>query len=190
MARFLDVFARAAEGAPASADHTAAALASVSSNGQPSARMVLVRRIDPAGFLFFTNYESRKAAEFAVQPSAALCFYWYWIEQQVRIEGRIAQATPAESDEYFATRPRGSQIGAWASQQSRPLAERKELEERYLATERQYEGRVVPRPPFWGGYRLRPERIEFWTAGTYRLHERDVFTRDENRRWTMVSLYP
>lgn len=190
IARFLDVFARAAETAPPPADHSAAALASVSGDGRPAARMVLVRHVDPHGFLFFTNYESRKAGELAAQPSAALCFYWFWIEQQVRIEGRVERATPAESDDYFATRPRGSQIGAWASLQSRPLTDRKVLEDRYRALEEQYDGRPVPRPPFWGGYRLRPERMEFWTAGTFRLHERHVFMRTADGRWTSTLLYP
>jgi len=118
-----------------------------------------------------------------------LCFYWPWLDEQVRAEGLLAKVPPPESDEYFATRPRGSQIGAWASSQSEPLANRSDLEAKYFDVERQYEGIVVPRPPHWGGYRLTPDRIEFWKAGQYRLHDRVVYTRTENG-WDIQSLYP
>lgn len=188
---FGDLFARAASRAPASpVDHTAAALATATREGRPSVRMVLVRRFDPHGFLFFTNYGSRKADELLSNPAAALCFYWFWLEEQVRIEGRVERATATESDEYFATRPRGSQIGAWASVQSHQLGARSELEDRYRTIEQQYAGEEIPRPPFWGGYRLRPQRIEFWKAGTYRLHERLVFTRTDTGSWDSEFLYP
>jgi pyridoxamine 5'-phosphate oxidase len=187
---FAAVFARAGSAAPPPpADHTAAALATSDMTGRPSVRMVLVRRFDADGFLFFTNYESRKAGDLETNPHAALCFYWYWIEQQVRVEGSIARATAAESDDYFASRPRGSQLGAWASRQSHVLPSRAELETRYRAVEDQYEGRPVPRPPFWGGMRLIPERLEFWSSGSFRLHERLVYMRD-GAHWKAELLYP
>jgi pyridoxamine 5'-phosphate oxidase len=189
MTAFGAVFARAAAGAPALADHTAAALASADLQGQPAVRMVLVRRVDADGFVFFTNYESRKAHELEANPRAALCFHWFWLDEQVRAEGRVRRATAGESDEYFASRPRGSQIGAWASQQSRPLGDRAELEERYRAYEQQFEGVDIPRPPFWGGYRLVPDRVEFWRAGSYRLHDRLVYRRDGDA-WVTGALYP
>src|SRR5690606_23214348 len=116
------------------------------------------------GFGFYTNYDSRKGRELRENPWAALCCYWPWLDEQVRIEGPVSVAPPDDSDAYFATRPRGSQIGAWASRQSEPLSSRDELEARYEALAREYEGREIPRPPFWGGYRLRAERIEFWRA--------------------------
>jgi pyridoxamine 5'-phosphate oxidase len=187
LARFVALFERAArEGA---FDHTAATLATVSKGGQPSARIVLVRGVDERGFTFFTNYRSRKARELEANHAAALCFYWPWIDEQVRAEGRVARVSAEESDAYFATRPRGSQIGAWASDQSEPLASRRDLEQRYADLERQYDGSHVPRPPHWGGFRLTPVRIEFWKAGTYRLHDRTVYTRD-GQRWTVEALNP
>jgi pyridoxamine 5'-phosphate oxidase len=190
VAAFAEVFARAAARAPsAEADHTAATLATADARGRPSARVVLVRHFDAAGFVFFTNYTSRKAVELDANPLACLNFHWYWLEEQVRIEGPVTRATPDESDAYFATRPRGSQIGAWASRQSAVLATRGELEARYRELDARYEGQPVPRPPFWGGYRLLPEQIEFWKAGTYRLHDRTLFTR-EGTGWKVEGLYP
>jgi pyridoxamine 5'-phosphate oxidase len=187
---FAEVFARAAATAPAPpADHTAVALATTDRDGRPSVRVVLVRHVDHAGFVFYSNYESRKASELETNPRAALCFYWYWIEEQVRVEGPVTRATPEESDAYFASRPRGSQIGAWASQQSRALSNRAELEDRYRALERQFANAVVPRPPFWGGYRLIPESVEFWVAGAYRLHDRVLYTREAGG-WKTQVLYP
>ncbi len=185
--RFRDLYARASAGAPF--DPAAVVLATASSDGRPSARVVLLRRVDELGFGFYTNYDSRKGRELRENPWAALCCYWPWVDEQVRIEGSVSVAPPADSDEYFTTRARGSQIGAWASRQSAPLASRDELEARYEALEREYEGRDIPRPPFWGGYRLRPERIEFWRAGRYRLHDRLVFLR-EGAGWRMSTLYP
>ena len=127
---------------------------------------MLVRTADEHGFVFFTNYRSRKAREIEENPAGGLCFYWPWLDEQVRAEGRLEKVSPAESDRYFATRPRGSRIGAWASAQSEPLSNRSDLEKpRYFDVERQYQGAVVPRPPHWGGYRLTPDRIEFWKAG-------------------------
>ena len=187
MARFAALFARAADNAPF--DHTAAALATANGQGAPSARIVLVRTVDERGFAFYTNYHSRKGREIEQNPAAALCFYWPWLDEQVRAEGRLERVSAAESDEYFATRPRGSQIGAWASSQSEPLANRSDLEARYFDVERHYEGAVVPRPPHWGGYRLSPHRIEFWKAGQYRLHDREVYTRTGDG-WETETLYP
>jgi Pyridoxamine 5'-phosphate oxidase (EC 1.4.3.5) len=151
--------------------------------------MVLLRAFDDHGFVFFTNYGSRKALELETNPQAALCFYWYWIEQQVRVEGKVIRATREESDAYFQSRPRGSQIGAWASKQSQPLAARGELDERYAAVAREYGDGPIPRPEFWGGYRLIPHSVEFWTAGTFRLHERRLFTRVADG-WREQWLYP
>jgi pyridoxamine 5'-phosphate oxidase len=187
MARFTALFARAAEKAPF--DHTAATLATAGTGCAPSARIVLVRTVDERGFVFFTNYQSRKAREIEQNAAAALCFYWPWLDEQVRAEGRLEKVSAEESDRYFATRPRGSQIGAWASAQSEPLASRSDLEARYFDVERQYEGTAVPRPPHWGGYRLTPDRIEFWKAGQYRLHDRVVYTRTADG-WETQTLNP
>ena len=158
-------------------------------NTNPSVRIVLLRHFDADGFVFFTNYASRKAGELEANPRAALCFYWYWLEEQVRIEGVVARVTGEESDAYFATRPRGSQVGAWASRQSQALSSRAALEAGYREREAEFAGREVPRPPFWGGYRLAAERIEFWRAGTYRLHDRLVYTRDGGG-WRTERLFP
>ena len=185
--RFHEVFARAAQNAPY--DPVAVTLATATPDGRPSARVVLLRRVDEHGFFFYTNYESRKGRELQANPRAALCCYWPWLDEQVRIEGEVEKASAKDSDDYFAGRPRGSQIGAWASPQSAVVASRVELEARYHALEAEYEGRPIPRPPFWGGYRLVPERIEFWRAGTFRLHERQVYTRD-GERWRTEVLYP
>lgn len=187
LARFAQLFARAAHDAPF--DHTAAALATAARGGQPSVRIVLVRDVDERGFAFFTNYASRKGRELDENPVAALCFYWPWLDEQVRAEGPVSRLTPGESDAYFASRPRGSQIGAWASLQSEPLGSRGELESRWRDMTRQFEGAAVPRPPGWGGYRLVPERIEFWKAGAFRLHDRMLYTRTGDG-WTAVALYP
>lgn len=187
IARFQALFARAADNAPY--DPVAVTLATASPEGRPSARVVLLRRVDDRGFGFFTNYESRKARELLANPHAALCAYWPWIEEQARIEGRVVVADADESDEYFAARPRGSQIGAWASLQSQPLATRDELEARYRSVEARYAGIDVPRPPHWGGFRLIPQRIEFWRAGSYRLHERYLYERGD-AGWQLRLLYP
>jgi pyridoxamine 5'-phosphate oxidase len=185
--RFVDTFARAAAQAPF--DHTAASLATATPGGEPSVRVVLVRQFDDRGFVFFTNYESRKGEDLAANPAGSLCFYWPWIDEMVRIEGPLTKVSPEESDAYFATRPRGSQIGAWASNQSRPLSDRSELERRYFDIERQYEGQNVPRPPHWGGYRLKPRRVEFWKAGEYRLHDRWLYTATPDG-WDIEMLFP
>jgi pyridoxamine 5'-phosphate oxidase len=185
--QFAALFARAATNAPF--DHVAVTLATSSSNARPSARVVLLRGMDRRGFVFFTNYLSRKARELEENPYAALCCYWPWLDEQARIEGMVERISAAESDDYFSSRPRGSQLGAWASDQSQPLASRAELERRYHATELEYEGRAVPRPPQWGGFRLVPARIEFWRAGTFRLHDRQLFVRDGDG-WRFELLYP
>jgi len=185
--RFEALFRRAAENAPF--DPVAVTLATATADGRPSARVVLLRRVDARGFGFFTNYDSRKGRELLGNPHAAICAYWPWLDEQARIEGRVVKADAAESDEYFAARPRGSQVGAWASAQSQALSSRADLEARYHAIDAQYEGRPIPRPPYWGGFRLVPDRIEFWRAGTYRLHERVLYVR-ESGAWRSQTLYP
>jgi pyridoxamine 5'-phosphate oxidase len=165
------------------------ALATADAEGAPSARMVLLKGADDDGFLFYTGYVSRKARELEQNPLAALLFYWRPLGKQVRVEGRVERVPEAESAAYFATRPRGSQLAAWASQQSRPLASREELERRYAELEREYEGREVPLPPHWGGYRLRPETIEFWEHRENRLHDRIRYTR-AREGWQVERLSP
>jgi pyridoxamine 5'-phosphate oxidase len=168
---------------------TAMTLATVGSDGQPSARLVLLKAVDERGFVFYTNLRSRKARELAANPRAALTFHWPPLEVQVRIEGIAEQVDDGEADEYFATRARGSQIGAWASDQSEPLARDGDLDARFAEAERRFAGRDVPRPPHWGGYRLIPERIEFWRNRPSRLHERRLFERDGGD-WRESRLYP
>ena len=185
--RFRELFARAAQNAPF--DPVAVTLATASLDCRPSARIVLLRRVDERGFAFFTNYQSRKGRELRANPHAAICAYWPWLDEQALVEGPVTVADPDESDEYFAGRPRGSQVGAWASAQSQVLKSRADLEARYHAVDAEYEGRSIPRPPYWGGFRLMPERIEFWRAGTYRLHDRLVYLR-EGDGWRTEVLYP
>ena len=168
---------------------TAFCLATVGDNGQPSARMLLLKGADERGFVFYTNYESRKGRELLARPLAALCFHWSPLEVQVRVEGAVDPVPDTEADEYFASRPRGSQLGAWASSQSRPIDKEGDLEARLADLERQYADRPVPRPPHWSGFRLRPSRIEFWRNRPSRLHERHLYTRQGNA-WQMVTLYP
>ena len=164
-------------------------LATATPDGRPSVRAVLLKGADSRGFVFYTNLESRKAEELAANPHAALCFHWKSLGRQVRIEGDVVAAAPEEADAYFATRPRDSQLGAWASDQSRPLDARATFEARFEETKRRFEGREVPRPPHWGGYRVVPERIEFWTDRAHRLHERRLFTRSGDS-WSERLLYP
>ena len=169
-------------------DATAVTLATTDERGRPSARMVLLKGVDARGFTFFTNRTSRKARELEQNPFAALCAHWPASLTQARVEGRVERVSDAESDAYFATRPRESQIGAWASRQSTPLGSREELEARVREIEARFPD-AVPRPPFWGGYRLAPDRIELWYAGAGRLHDRFAYTRDGDR-WAMTRLNP
>ena len=170
-------------------DSNAMALATVGADGQPSVRMVLLKGHGPEGFVFYTNRGSRKAGQLAETPRAALLFHWKSLRRQIRIEGSVAHASDAESDAYFASRSRDSQLGAWASDQSRPLPDRATFEARYEAMRAKFDGSEVPRPPHWGGYRVTPERIEFWLDREHRLHERRLFTRTGDG-WTEGLLYP
>ena len=163
-------------------------LATADPEGQPSARIVLLHGIEPGGFVFHTNYQSRKGRELEANPSAALVLHWQPLGRQVRVEGAVERVSEAESAGYFRTRPRGGQIGAWASRQSEPIESRVVLEERVRDLERRYEG-GVPLPPFWGGYRLIPHRIELWQHGDDRLHDRFVYERTK-RGWTRSRLSP
>ena len=165
-------------------------LATATPDGHPSARAVLLKGIDARGFAFFTNYESRKARELDANPHAALVLLWVPLQRQVRVTGRVERLSGEESDAYFATRPRGSQLGAWASAQSRPLPERAELEERWAALDERYGGVAVPRPPHWGGYRVDPDEIEVWQGRANRLHDRFAYVRIPDGGWTRERLAP
>ena len=167
----------------------AMSLGTIEKGGQPSVRIVLLKAFDERGFVFYTNYEGRKGRELLAHPNAALCFYWPPIHIQVRVEGAVTRVSDDEADTYFATRDRGSQIGAWASRQSRPLESPTALDERVARYEREFAGRDVPRPKFWSGFRVAPERIEFWKGKPNRLHERHLYTRDGDG-WRMETLYP
>jgi pyridoxamine 5'-phosphate oxidase len=171
-------------------DPEAMALATADAQGRPSARMVLLKGHDERGFAFYTNKESRKGGEIASNPRAALLFHWKALRRQVRIEGTIEPTGGAEADAYFATRSRDARLGARASDQSRPLSSRAAFEARYAQAVAKYEGKDVPRPPYWGGYRLVPDRIEFWTDRPHRLHERRLFTRAADGAWDESLLYP
>ena len=170
-------------------DPNAMTLASATASGVPSARMVLLKGVDERGFVFYTNHESRKGLELKANPRAALLFHWKSLRRQVRVEGAVETVTDAEADAYFATRPRLAQIGAWASAQSRPLEGRFELERRVAVYTAKYAIGAVPRPPYWSGFRVVPESIEFWTSHEFRLHDRLVYTRSKVG-WTTGNLYP
>ena len=172
-------------------DPNAMALATADAAGQPAVRMVLLKGHGPDGFVFYTNRGSRKADDLAVNAQAALLFHWKSRRRQVRIEGPVSRVSDAESDAYFVSRGRDSQLGAWASEQSRPLAARSIFEARFEAMQFRFEGSDVPRPPHWGGYRVTPRRIEFWQDRAHRLHERRLFTRaDGEGDWSEGLLYP
>ena len=164
-------------------------LATVTPDGRPDARMILLKGVDEKGFVFYTNYESRKGGEIAKNPVAVMVFHWNQLFRQVRIEGRLEKVTAQESEAYFHSRLRGSQIGAWASLQSSTIRDREELEKRVAEVEAKFKGQTIPLPPFWGGFRLTPERIEFWQGRPSRLHDRLCFVRDGSG-WKMSRLSP
>ena len=170
-------------------DPDAMALATATEGGAPSVRMVLLKGVGPNGFTFYTNADSRKGDELAANPQASLLFHWKALRRQVRIDGQVEEVDPAEADAYFATRSRDSQLGAWASDQSRPLDSRETFERRYDEVEQRLAGQDVPRPPRWTGFRVKPRRIEFWSDRPHRLHERRLFVRDGDQ-WTEGLLYP
>jgi pyridoxamine 5'-phosphate oxidase len=170
-------------------DPEAMALATADAAGQPSVRMVLLKGHGPDGFLFYTNEQSNKGNQLAQNPRAALLFHWKSLRRQVRIEGPVDRVAADAADAYFASRSRDSRLGAWASDQSRPLADRETFEQRFAEAEQRFAGEDVPRPPHWGGYRVVPQRIEFWSDRPHRLHERRLFTRGLEG-WTEELLYP
>jgi len=170
-------------------DPEAMTLSTATAEGVVSARVVLLRDFDQRGFVFFTNYLSRKAREIAIHPRAALTFFWFSLDRQVRIEGTVEKITRQESEEYFQTRPRGSQLGAWASAQSDEITNRHALEESMAEIERRFKNMPVPCPPFWGGYRVKPEKIEFWQGRENRLHDRILYTL-RHGVWRVSRLAP
>jgi pyridoxamine 5'-phosphate oxidase len=188
-ARFAAWYAEAVKAIPV--DPNAMVLSTVGAAGRPSARVVLLKGFDARGFVFYTNLESRKGQELAARPAAALTFYFQPLARQVRVEGLVQSVSPEEADAYFATRARGSQIGAWASAQSTPLPSRETLEARFADVAARYQGQSIPRPAHWSGFRLVPDRIEFWVGRENRLHEREVFLREgPHAPWTVQHLYP
>jgi len=198
IAEFLRAYEKAKKKTSDPYDATAMTLATADAEGRPSSRMVLLKTVDQRGFVFYTNYESRKARQLEANPHAALTWHWPPLGLQIRAEGPVARVSAEESDAYFTTRARGSQIAAWASKQSRPLSSRAKLVARVAEMEARYLGRRVPRPPFWGGYLLRPVRMEIWHNQLHRLHDRQVFTRnltasgdvEGETTWHVERLYP
>jgi pyridoxamine 5'-phosphate oxidase len=186
----IERYVRAAERARQEGVDTApAALATADAAGRPSVRVVLIRHLDHRGFVFYTNYGSRKARDLAENPRAAFCQHWPTLEEQIRVEGSVERVAPPESDAYFAGRPRDSQIGAWASDQSQDLESRGVLDARYAEIATRFEGGPVARPPFWGGFRIVPERIEFWYGRAGRLHERLLYAKTASA-WRTSWLFP
>jgi pyridoxamine 5'-phosphate oxidase len=170
-------------------DPNAMTLATAMPDGRPSARIVLLKHADRDGFVFYTNTQSRKGEELTANPRAMLLFHWKTLGRQVRVEGAVSAVSAAEADAYFRSRPRESRLGAWASDQSRPLTDRNELLARLHALEEAYPGEDIPRPPHWSGYRVHPDKIEFWQDGAFRLHDRTVYTADQGS-WRIGKLYP
>ena len=190
IAKFIELFQRA-RSTPGIAEPTGMTLSTVGADGRPTARVVLLKSVDADGLVFYTNFTSRKGREIAAQPAVCLSFWWPQLESQVRFEGRAVKVTEAEADAYFASRPRMSQVGAWASYQSQPLDSRAELEARFEELSRRYEGKAVPRPPHWGGYRVAPVAVEFWWNRPGRLHERELYTRAApGEPWKLTLLNP
>jgi pyridoxamine 5'-phosphate oxidase len=188
--RFREVFERAQKiDRSIMPEPNAMSLGTVENGNQPSVRIVLLKAVDERGFVFYTNFEGRKGKQLLAQPRAALCFFWPPLDTQIRVEGTVTKVSDEEADAYFASRARLSQIGAWASKQSRPLESASALDQRVAEYERKFEGKSVPRPPFWSGFRVVPERIEFWKGRPNRLHERHLYTRDRNG-WRIETLYP
>ena len=189
IARFLELLEQAAAIARDRLPEPTAFALATCAGGQPSARMLLLKNVDEKGFVFYTNFESRKGRELLANPQAAMCFHWQPLEIQVRVEGAVTRVEAAEADAYFASRGRGSQIGAWASQQSRLIGDEELLERRVAEFERKFEGAPVPRPPYWSGFRLLPERIEFWKGMPNRLHRRELYVRGDGE-WQVEILFP
>ena len=187
IALFESWLAEARDGEPN--DPTAMAVATVDAQGMPSVRMVLLKDVGPQGFVFYTNFESRKGSQLLANPKAGLLFHWKSLRRQVRVEGAVTQVSAAEADAYFGSRPKESQIGAWASEQSRPLEGRFELEKRVAKFAAKYALGKVPRPPHWSGFRVAPERLEFWQDGAFRLHDRLIYHRGVSG-WRTERLYP
>jgi pyridoxamine 5'-phosphate oxidase len=188
--RFREVYAQAkALDRSIIPEPNAMSLGTVEKGGQPSVRIVLLKSFDDRGFVFYTNYHGRKGRELLATAKGALCFYWQPIGVQVRVEGAVEKVSDAEADEYFATRARQSQIGAWASKQSEPMRDQAELDARVAKYNAEFEGREVPRPEFWSGFRVAAERIEFWKNRPNRLHERHLYTRSRDG-WKVEILYP
>jgi pyridoxamine 5'-phosphate oxidase len=190
IARFVKLFDEAKRIPPEMwPEPTAFALGTVDAAGRPAVRIVLLKSVDEGGFVFYTNFDSRKGRELIETHLAALCFHWPHLEQQVRVEGRAERVSDAEADAYFASRPRGSQIGAWASIQSQPMQQPGDLETRVGEMTDRFDGQPVPRPPHWSGFRVVPDRVEFWRGMPSRLHERELFTRADGK-WRVERLYP
>ena len=190
VARFIELLERAKQ-TPAIAEPTGMTLSTVNGEGKPSARIVLLKGVDAEGLVFYTNTRSRKGRDIAARADVSLTFWWPQLESQIRFDGPAARVTDAEADAYFATRPRISQLGAWASDQSAPLRSREELEKRFADLEVRYQGKSVPRPAHWSGYRVTPLAVEFWRNRPGRLHERDLYTRPSAKApWTLTLLNP